>query len=348
MCDIFTTVHVGYLTLFNSIVSTLQAKTFSIENAAVVSTYFGFLVQLIPVYIILFTTHTFWDTALKKVACTLVAIIFMAPEIWLNTTNSHFIFGFITFLIMLISTSNLSIMQKYLFRMLLLIGGLTGPASILFTPMFIVKTYREKSREKIIQASILTICAIIQTIIIMYAILYNNTYHRLSASDFKRTIYHLMVDNFSLNIDILSYTFNFLFAIVMATYYIYLLIKTRKDNDYLISLLSLLIVGSFSTLGSLNMGGSPRYTYIPTCIYMIVIISEVFDRKINQKKHTYFATTILIISLAVNLYYYLPTMETVYSPNFPKWADEVAKWRADSTYALRIHPGSNANQCIKL
>src|ERR1700751_1875389 len=50
--DIFTTVHVGYLTLFNSIVSALQAKIFSIENAAIVSTDRGFLIQRIPVYII--------------------------------------------------------------------------------------------------------------------------------------------------------------------------------------------------------------------------------------------------------------------------------------------------------
>src|ERR1700744_1638176 len=50
--DIFTTAHVGYLTLFNSIISSIQAKVFSIENAATVSTYMGFLVQLIPVYII--------------------------------------------------------------------------------------------------------------------------------------------------------------------------------------------------------------------------------------------------------------------------------------------------------
>src|ERR1700741_4869906 len=64
--EIYTTAHVGYLTLFNSIVSFVQAKLFSVEHAAVISTYFGFLIQLIPVYIICFTNNKFWSTPLKK------------------------------------------------------------------------------------------------------------------------------------------------------------------------------------------------------------------------------------------------------------------------------------------
>src|SRR6185312_12637056 len=118
--DIFTTAHVGYLTLFNSIVSAIQAKLFSVENAATVSVLIGFFVQITPVYIIAFTSNKFWDNSFKKIICMLIVVTVLPPELYVNTTNSHFIFGLITFLIMMIAADALSDFQKYFFRILLL------------------------------------------------------------------------------------------------------------------------------------------------------------------------------------------------------------------------------------
>ncbi|HKC67427.1 MAG TPA: hypothetical protein VKG26_04305 [Bacteroidia bacterium] len=354
--EIYTTAHVGYLTLFNSIVSFVQAKLFSVEHAAVISTYFGFLIQLIPVYIICFTNNKFWSTPLKKMLYVLAIIVVAAPELWLNTTNSHFIFGLITFLIMVISVNELSKFQQYFFRALLFIGGLTGPASVLFTPAFIFKAYREKNKEKYIQAGILSICAVIQTGVIVYSILYNNTYNRLSNHDYKRTVYSFFVDNFSIlphtSTSYLHLTVFYLgltFGIMMAVLFMYLLIKTRDNTDYFVSLISLLIVGVFSTLGSLNMAGSPRYAYIPGCIFIIIIISEAFENETNQNlKLKRVSILVLILCLAANIGYYRYGMRNVYAPNYPKWADEVAKWRNDKSYNPKIHPGTDAGQCVKL
>ena len=353
--DAFTTAHVGYLTLFNSMISVLQAKVFSVENVAVVSAYMGFLIQLIPVYIIIFTTHTFWNNPLKKIICVFIIIVVAAPELWLNTTNSHFIFGLITFLIMIISAAQLSGIQKHLFRVLLFIGGLTGPASIFLSPVFSLKAYRARSREKYIQAGIISICAIIQAMIILYAILYNNTYHRLSNYNFRHTMFAFFGDNFSMfPHDYGSYANLTIFyiclfsGILMSFSYIYLFIKNRKNNEYLIALLSFILVAVFSTLGSLDMAGSPRYAYIPTCILLMVFVSEAFDGKLNRKKYTYIVTAILMASLVIHLYYYKSSMKYISSTNFPKWKNEVAKWRADTTYRPIVHPGTDDGQRIKL
>jgi hypothetical protein len=346
--DIFTAVHVGYLTLFNSIVSTLQAKLFSVESAAIVSTYIGFLVQLIPVYIIVFTTNKFWDNPLKKIICMLIVIVVMAPELWLNTTNSHFIFGLVTFLIMIISANQLSVIQKHLFRLFLFVGGLSGPASIFFTPVFLLKAYREKSKEKYIQAAIISMCAIIQAMVIVYAILYNNTYHRLSNYDFRHILFAFFGDNFSMvPHTFASYASSIMFCIclslgiLMSFFYGHLLVKNRKNNDYLIALLSFIIVAIFSTLGSLNMAGSPRYAYIPTCILLMVILSKTFDEGFDWNVKKLITPTVLIVCVMINIIFYRHFMISVYKPDYPAWAVEVAKWRADTTYNPRIHPGSD-------
>ncbi len=353
--DIFFTAHVGYLTLFNSIVSTLQAKVFSVENAAIVSTYMGFLVQLIPVYIIIFTTHLFWNTPFKKIISSVIVIVVLAPELDLNTTNSHFIFGLITFLIMVNSTTSLTNFQKYFFRLLLFITSLTGPASIFFTPMFLFKVYKEKHKEKYTQACIITLCASIQASVILYAILFNNTYHRLAEHNYAKTISHFFTDNFSMiphasvsYLHGITFYFGFIFGVLMAIYFVYLLLKNRKDTDYLISLLSLLVVGTFSTLGSLHMAGSPRYAYIPSCIFLIIITSEALKNNIFNNRTKYLAPLILIICLSINIIFYRHSMRNVYADSYPKWNVEVAKWRADSTYAPRIHPGLDAGQCVRL
>ena len=342
--EIFATAHVGYLTLFNSIVSTIQAKIFSVENAATISTYIGFFVQLIPIYIIAFTNNKFWDTAFKKTICVFIIIIVMEPELWLNTTNSHFIFGLITFLIMVISTSELSKFQTYFFRALLFLGGLTGPASIFFTPTFLLKAYREKSKEKYTQAGIITICAVIQASIILYSIFFDNKYKRLAVHDLKTTRYHFIIDNFSLlphtypfHYHLLSFDLITIFGMLIGTFYGYLILKKIKNIDYIIPLLSVLVVGTFSTLGSLDMSGGTRYSYIPTCILMIVFVSVFFDLKFNYER--YMALFILVVCLTANASCYVRTMEEwAYSPTYPKWRNEVAKWRLDSTYNPKTHP----------
>ena len=353
--DIFFTAHVGYLTLFNSLVSAVQAKIFQAENAAIISTYLGFSVQLIPVYIIIFTSQNFWDSAFKKMIYAFMVIVVMAPELTLNTTNSHFIFGLITFLVMLISGDKLSKFQKYFFRLLLFIGGLTGPASILFTPMFLLKACREKSKEKYIQAIILSICAVTQASVIIYSLLFNNKYQRLSNHNYKRTIYYFFVDNFSMlphTSTSYQHQSNFflglLFGFCIAVFLIYILIKNIKNIDYLISLVSLLLVGTCSTLGSLNMDGAPRYAYIPTSILAIIIISEAFKKNAIQNTTKNIASLILVICLCTNAIYYRYGMRNVYAPSYPKWKEEVAKYRIDNTYKPRIHPGTDPVQCVRL
>jgi hypothetical protein len=349
--EIFTTAHVGYLTLFNSIVSAIQAKEFAVENVAIVSTYIGFFVQLIPVYIISFTNNEFWSNPIKKIFCILIVIVVTAPEQWLNTTNSHFIFGLITFLILIISASEISKFQKYFFRILLIIGGLTGPASIFFTPTFLLKAYREKSKEKYIQAGILSVCAVIQAIVIVYSILFDNKYNRLSEHNHLRAVYHFVIDNFSMISQSSTSYFHpitrylsVFFGALMVIVYTFIMFRNRKNDLYLIPLLSMIIVGLFSTLGSLHMAGGPRYAYVPTCILMMVLLSDLFNLK---QRIQYIASLALIICLTLYIIDYRKSMVSVYNSTYPKWKDELKKHEVDSTYNPHIHPAMDQWQ-VKL
>jgi hypothetical protein len=332
--EVFITPQVGYLTLFNSIVSTIQVKFISADAAPVFTTYSGFLIQLVPAMIIVFSSHVFWNSIFKKFVCSITIIVVTAPELMLNTTNSHFIFGLITFLIMVIPAKELSGIMKYLFRFLLIIGTLTGPASMFLAPVFFYKAYHEKNREKYLQATIILVCSLLQAIVLIHTILYNNTYQRLEKSDINLTVNAFFTDNFSLNMN------RVFFGILMAGFYVYLFIKNRKSREHLIFLFSFIIVAVFSTLGSLDMQGSPRYAYVPTCILMLLISSEAFEIRLSKLNFRYvFSGLIFVSCLALSFVCYQYRMYTVYSKNFPIWKEEVARFRLDNKYRPRVHPG---------
>jgi len=330
---IFATPLVGYLTLFNSIISAIQAKLFSIESAPLLSTYAGFIVQLVPVVIVIFTSHEFWNSAVKKIICSLIIVVLVPPEMFLNTTNSHFIFGLITFLVMVVPAFKLPSFKKYSFRILLIIGGLTGPASMFLSPIFIYKAYREKSKEKYVQAAILSLCAIIQASVIIYTLLYSNNYKRLQPFDLNLTAAAFFTDNFSLNMNRMS------FGIAMFFLYVYLFIKNRKSFEHRIFLLSFIVISVFSTLGSLNMQGAPRYSYIPTVIFMMMLAFEFFELKITQLNSSYLLASVFFVPcFLMSFMCYTYRMQYVYQPGLPVWKDEVAKYRLDSNYKPIIHP----------
>jgi hypothetical protein len=340
--DILTSIHVGYITLFNSFVSILQAKIFDVEYVAIVSTYLGFLVQLSPILIILFTSHKFWDSSVKYLICFLI-IIQTPPELWLNTTNSHFIFGLITFLILIVHTYQLNSWKKWVFRIFLFFSTLTGPSSMLLTPVFLLKAYYDKTREKWIQALLVTVLSLIQAFVIIYCILYNNQYSRLKQHyNFIQTVYTFFIDHFCLNLTIFPRPIMILLGLLMALYFISLLFKYKNNREYQIFFLSFAFVAVFSTAGSLDMAGSPRYGYIPSGILVILIIQEARNWLQYKRKISYaLGVFIIMVFLALNTVFYKSKMDEVYSSNYPKWKNEVKKWRIDVTYKPKIHPFKN-------
>src|SRR6185312_3797584 len=92
-----TTIHVGYYTLFNVLVSSFSVL-FPLKYAPYFTTYLGLAIQIISLAIIVFCKSEWWNTTLKKVLISIVVVIISPPELWINTTNSHFYFGLITLL----------------------------------------------------------------------------------------------------------------------------------------------------------------------------------------------------------------------------------------------------------
>ena len=130
------------LSRFAGFLSSLVA----IEYAPFITTFFGFLVLICPILIILFTESKYWKNLEQKIILSLFLIFSCSTgEIWLNSTNPHFIFPVTTFLILLDENLN-NLFKRIFYYFLLIIGILSGPFTLLMSPFFLYRYL--KNREK--------------------------------------------------------------------------------------------------------------------------------------------------------------------------------------------------------
>lgn len=122
------------------------ASLVGLSYAPLATTLFGMVILISPLLIIFFTQSKYWDNLEKKIILSAFLIFSCSTgEIWLNSTNPHFIFPVITFLILL--DENLkSSAKRLLYNFCILIGAVSGPFALMMSPFFFIRylRYREK------------------------------------------------------------------------------------------------------------------------------------------------------------------------------------------------------------
>jgi len=142
------TPHLGYFSLFNNIASTLAANIVPLKYAPLITTLLAFVVQVIPLAIVLWSRSELWGSAVKKaVGILIILFVPVTGEIWLATNLSQFYFSLITFLILMEDMGNASLRRVWCYRILLVLSGLTGVVSCFITPLFIFKAWTKKRKD---------------------------------------------------------------------------------------------------------------------------------------------------------------------------------------------------------
>ena len=333
--------YLGYYSLFPNLAAFL-AQLLPLKYSPLVTTGLALSVQIIPFLIILWSDSRFWDTYIKRILVSLI-IIFPSTtgEIWLNTITSQFYFGVITFLILLTNIDNSSEPAKWLYRILLLIAGLTGVISCFMTPLFILRAYQEKNKEHTIQAVLLVLCSLLQFGIFIYFLLQNNLQHRFTniqlwkfggvflLNNFIRPIlgYHL------LSKDILKYL-----ALPLIICLGWLFANVRKDKNARLVLGSFLLVAFLSTISSLGLAGAERYSFLPGVILLVLISSYIHFEHIFTPARSVVAAILLFLSIGLGMVEYKSRMAKYLDDTWPKWRQEVAIWESTTDYNLKIWP----------
>lgn len=353
-----TYISIGYFSLWPNIATTIAANFFTLEKAPLVTTLFAFVIQIAPIWIVLFGFSDFWETKIQKLL--LVLIILFVPisvELWLTTITSQFTFGLIAFLILHSKIES----KKWIYRTLLIIGGLTGILTCLLTPFFILRGYFNKSKERRIQAIILTICTLFQLFIV-----YNNTIQRPPISNLilhniiwapiAQSLGYLVLGYHGSSIFYTLYKFAitnhffFLFSsliivtnlIVFAILIKYSKIKNLDKFTFLGSYFTILYISLIGALDDnyIQIGVGSRYFFIPNIILATFLLSSINYKLIKEKLLSQ-KLDLFFIFLMISIFWGMlkfPNKNWISNKNCPTWKAEVRKWRQDNNYELQNCP----------
>ncbi len=153
--------HQGYYSLFMNGLTLLAERLLPVEWFAITLTSASLLILLLTVYLAItceiFAGRSRWLAA---------AVVLFVPaiEVWLTAEDMQFYLSACTALICLSSSGG----HRALRSLTLLLAGLTGPVSCIFTPFFWCRAWRDRTPMAILQAAVLSLCSVAQAFVIFH------------------------------------------------------------------------------------------------------------------------------------------------------------------------------------
>jgi hypothetical protein len=357
---------IGYLNFWPNL-ATLLATIPPLEFAPLITTLMALLVQLIPISLILWSKAPFWNSWIRKlIGISIFIFVPLSYEVWLNTINSHNYFAIITFLILL-EESQATQVRRWIYRTLLLIGGLTGTISCFLIPLFLFQVIKEKNKERLLQFCILLTCAMIQVYFIFgytgkgeFSQRFNlvalatigSTLWTQSIglfifgftrmSDWARTLLALVTNNFQvfriwgsslLIIGIL------LFFLLSAN----IQLKTRIlfiSGYMILMVLTMMFSIEPDKISMVYPGNDQRIFFAPNVLLGWMLLYGICFHNRTLISRTNLVSSVCSLILILALFWGVKS----YSPKefigdyWPDWKSEVQLWKSNTDYPLRILP----------
>jgi len=363
----------GYNTLYNSIATSLAA-TVPLEYAPAVTTYMAFMVQLSVSAAAIWWDIPLLDTLLKKFVIAIFIQTLAYARIWATTIGVQYWLCVLSLLILLYNLNGKDRKMFVLQNCLLTMNGLTGILSCILIPAFVLKSVMTKSRKVMTQTAILILCLLVQVAVFLNFYLskdaglssrfgdINLLYVLSKMIRFLITVpfyeRYVFSSPFGEALDIsfrkaLStitgpsiysprYNFYLLEMVLGLSIILYLFILAHrkiKQLDTQLLAISILLVTVVSTYFSVNSSGGPRYSFAPSIMIMLLVVSAVNDRTI-PKALSYLAIILVTLSLTTSLTHYRSNMMggVAYDASWPKWKEEVKVWENNPDYPIRIWP----------
>lgn len=347
----------GYLNIVAS-GGTLLAKTMvsggiiPLEAAPWITALIALAFQLLPAVIIV-TARDVWlaPRFAKPAALLLIAAAPVAHEVWLHTLHSQFHLTICVALIVVLDIP-LSKGLRALRLFILALAPLCGPAAIVILPFLALRTLVERKAARSIECAALGFGAAIQLLLFYFPVMVRG--HSFdpgmlsslllirqavlpiagpfAATDagfviFKSDGEHLML----VSLAACLLLFGSLLAIGLRNW--------RQPSIWLS--LPALVIACISYYGAIATPQSmllplvgERYSFVPNVLFGLSMIALATT---SQGHLARFFTGIVALEVLVAVIFISGPKAQM--ANGPAWPDEVAKWRADPDYRLKVWPG---------
>lgn len=354
----------GYFAFWPSLSAVISANLVPVDQAPLVTTVMAFLVQLIPLGLIIWSDSLLWNSSLRKAIGVLVVLLTpLSGEIWLNTINSQFYLALATVLILMEPIKKRPL-STWLYRFVLLLAGLTGPVSVMLVPAYAIVTWLTREQERGVQTGILGVCALLQTGLVLH--LSTSDYMELRFAGLRHSgLFPLVFAIWTQGIGLMIFGKELMHQLalwVIAGYrsgsaailiaWIGLAIITFSLFWWLsvplvpyerVTLLgSYVLLVTFSYIGALSrdklnivIGVGERYFWVPNVIFSFLLTRNIILWPID-KLRAIVCSAILFFILIFGAIQYRSTL--LFDPDWPRWRTEIAIWQYNPEYKVKIWP----------
>jgi hypothetical protein len=342
----------GYYMLYAWLSAGL-ATLVPLEYAPLVTAYCALAAMILPSAIILFAPLkielSFWRRA---VLAFILAIPVPGLEVWVTITSSSFQTALATALLLIVDLRTRSTTTSV--ALIALLTGLSGPVAIFTTPLFVLRALFERKPATWLLAGILCACALLQSYLMLSTLFEgvlreaNSLSGGLAAASFIRLFSYpfFLPDRNWLAQGFKTQDFIVLEPYLALSAFIFLFLLWRAlHTERLVGLWVLaaaLLVTALCTIGSFRADSEilhilfraqtgERYFFVGNMLVVALLLMP-------MKKSSLPAAVVTSILLGAH------GLETViayrsYDWTGPVWAEEVEKWRADSTYMPQVWAG---------
>jgi hypothetical protein len=353
--DALFAVHTGYINIAASLATLLAVHLVPVVDAPLFTAAFALLIQVCPA-ILLATSGIAW---LRRPIVLIAAMLIVATplnsaEVWLNTITSQFHLALCAALILASPTRGGAI---GIFRaVLLVLGGLSGPASAFLAPLFVLRAAIDRSPARALQAAVLGVAVTVEALMVLLhpepsrgigidprtllLVMYEKhivlpTLGTRAARAIAIGIYNLVRSG---GVPWLAYvTAPSVFVALIAG----VVHARNKEAAWLFA--AGMMVAFLSYFGALGDHGSLlaidfglRYAYVPSVLFGLALLGIAATAR-GLVRGVASALTAWLIFVGLVGYFGVGSGFTT----GPAWRDEVASWRADPSYRVQLWPGSD-------
>jgi hypothetical protein len=127
-----------------------------------------------------------------------------------------------------------------------------------------------------------------------------------------------------------------LLILVLASWFLLLLWRNRKDRLRHLIVLSFVVVTVLSTLLSLKMASAPRYAFAPSVMLVVLALGDVGAGAVGwRRKLPALAFLLVLVVFGFSEYRTSSLLSNIY---WPVWREEVRIWRQYPWYRIAIWP----------
>tara|TARA_B100001123_G_scaffold372035_1_gene435678 strand:+ start:30692 stop:32218 length:1527 start_codon:yes stop_codon:yes gene_type:complete len=275
------------------------ASLFDPIYAAVITTYFGFFILLIPFAIIFFGKCSYWNNLEKKAILSLILIFSCSTgEIWLNSTNIHFILPIITFLILIDDHTN-NKLKTYFYSIFISFACITGPISLLLSPLFLIRFIQKKEKEFFIYCLCFLIFGFFQVIFFAVSLslgMVNENRGSAIDLDFFNQLYYLVSPN------IIFPLFGYFISLIFRNFMIS--INSTDDWSNYILIIQEYLPVTLSNIFMSLLSVAQEFSFLLNLIFVFffIYISFKIIVKSNLEEKLYFIFPFLYLCLVANYF----------------------------------------------